>query len=522
MPTRRTTTSTFGTTRREAHDASAFYDRFAPPVLSDDEGVSTTRVVDRLFCGDSRDMGALPDASVALVVTSPPYFAGKEYEVALGEGHVPATYLDYLTMLTDVFAECVRVLEPGGRIAVNVANLGRRPYRSLAADVVGILQDRLGLLLRGEVVWVKARGATGSCAWGSFCSPANPVLRDLTERVVLASKGRFDRARSPAQRAAAGLPAEATLTKDEFMEATTDVWHLPAEQARRVSHPAPFPVSLPERLIHLFTYRDDVVLDPFCGSGSTAVAAVRTGRHYLGFDTDAAYLEIAAARIEAALEEAALPVTPRASAVTSAEGLLHSAGLSATRPPGGAYRPADVSLLADTAGGRTIPVAVVGGLTVAPSGFRAPDALLRTLGSAALLATRGLGPLLVLTPELPPAGSPAERALVEAVGRTVLVAVELGDPDAGAAIGRAIEDLDRAAREGREGPEPAVGRGEGSDGAGGPARLGVGEPGGGTDGRTVARQARVGRGPGSASVRSDGGSSGSEVVELPFGPAAGR
>src|SRR5260370_39250451 len=97
-------------------------------------------------------------------------------------------------MLRDVFAECARKLEPGGRIAVNVANLGRRPYRSLSSDIIRILQDDLRLLLRGEVIWQKARGSAGSCAWGSFQRPANPVLRDLTERVIIASKGRFDRA----------------------------------------------------------------------------------------------------------------------------------------------------------------------------------------------------------------------------------------------------------------------------------------------------------------------------------------
>jgi site-specific DNA-methyltransferase (adenine-specific) len=125
-------------------------------------------------------MDKVDDNSVALVVTSPPYFAGKEYEVALGEGGVPAGYAEYLAMLESVFADCVRTLEPGGRIAVNVANLGRKPYRSLSADVIWILQDRLRLLMRGEVIWVKARGATGSCAWGSFRRPSNPVLRDLT------------------------------------------------------------------------------------------------------------------------------------------------------------------------------------------------------------------------------------------------------------------------------------------------------------------------------------------------------
>ena len=115
--------------------------------------VAAAGVVDEIYVGDARRMDRVRSGSVALVVTSPPYFAGKAYEEELGEGHIPATYVEYLTMLEDVFAECVDKLEPGGRIAVNVANLGRKPYRSLSADVIGILQDRLGLLLRGEVIW---------------------------------------------------------------------------------------------------------------------------------------------------------------------------------------------------------------------------------------------------------------------------------------------------------------------------------------------------------------------------------
>src|SRR3546814_10670166 len=176
-------------------------------------------------------MDRVRPSSVALGVTSPPYFARKADEEGLGEGHIPATYVEYLTMLEDVLAECVAKLEAGGRIAVNVANLGRKPYRSLSADVIGILQDRLGLLLRGEVIWRKARGAGGNCAWGSFKQPANPVLRDLTERVVIASKGRFDRAVKPSVRAARGLPAEPTTTADEFMDATLDVWELAPERS---------------------------------------------------------------------------------------------------------------------------------------------------------------------------------------------------------------------------------------------------------------------------------------------------
>ena len=191
------------------------------------------------------------------------------------------------------------MLEPGGRIAVNVANLWRKPYRSLSADVIHILQDELRLLMRGEVIWRKAEGATGSVAWGSFRSARNPVLRDVTERVIFASKGRFDRALAPKVRAENGLPFENTTTTDEFMAATLDVWEIPPESARRVSHPAPFPVELPQRVINLYTYRGDLVLDPFMGSGSTLVAAARLGRRYVGFDTDPAYVDIARGRVAA-------------------------------------------------------------------------------------------------------------------------------------------------------------------------------------------------------------------------------
>jgi site-specific DNA-methyltransferase (adenine-specific) len=184
---RATATAAFGSSRRESHDASAFYERFVGPELTDDTTVVTPKKVDVIYRRDARDMSRLESNSVALVVTSPPYFAGKEYEQSLGENGVPGSYFEYLELLHDVFAECKRVLEPGGRIAVNVANLGRRPYRSLAGDVTEILQD-LGLLLRGEVVWWKGRAAGGSCAWGTFQRPSNPVLRDVTERIVIASK----------------------------------------------------------------------------------------------------------------------------------------------------------------------------------------------------------------------------------------------------------------------------------------------------------------------------------------------
>lgn len=304
MPTparrRQTKTATFGVSRREGHDASEFYARFGPPELSGDEVVVACPVSNVVRAADSRDLSFLPDRCVALVVTSPPYFAGKEYELAMGEGGVPASYVEYLGMLREVLGECARVLEPGGRMAVNVANLGRKPYRSLSADVAGILSDDLGLLLRGEIVWVKAKGATGSCAWGSYASAANPVLRDVTERVVVASKGRFDRALSKRERASRDLPHEDTIAAEQFREWTLDTWYFPSVSARRVGHPAPFPVELPRRLIELYTYRGDTVLDPFAGAGQVGIACIDAGRSYVLVDVDPDYVALAEGRLAAA------------------------------------------------------------------------------------------------------------------------------------------------------------------------------------------------------------------------------
>ena len=340
-----------------------------------------------MFCGDSRSMGKVADRSVALVVTSPPYFAGKAYEEELGEGHIPGSYLDYLEMLTEVFAECVRTLEPGGRIAVNVANLGRRPYRSLSSDVTAILQDRLRLLLRGEIIWQKQRGAAGNCAWGSFQRPGNPVLRDLTERVIVASKGRFDRAVSAKDRAKQGLPSVASIARDEFMDATLDVWELPAESATRVGHPAPFPVALPERLIELNTYLDDLVLDPFMGSGTTGVAAVRTGRHFVGYDTDQGYVDAARARIEAARSDGPR-VGADLSAKDRAQEAIAYAGYTDVRSDVRLPGAVDVSFSAVDRTGRSTLFDLCGAFSSTRGGLKRADVLWRAIGKASVIHQR--------------------------------------------------------------------------------------------------------------------------------------
>jgi DNA modification methylase len=380
-------------------------------------------------------------------------------------------------MLRDVFAECARKLEPGGRIAVNVANLGRRPYRSLASDVIHILQDDLHLLLRGEVVWQKARGSAGSCAWGSFQRPANPVLRDLTERVVIASKGRFDRAWTARQRLERGLPSTASLSRDEFMEATTDLWEIPAESARRVGHPAPFPVELPARLIHLYTYYDDLVLDPFMGSGTTAVAAVRTGRHYVGYDTDDGYVERTKARIVAERERLArleapsiapprfavpavagpAPVDedPQARAVREgrpakdvARHMLTQCGFTEIEPDVPMSGGVEVNFRASDELGNTWLFDVSGGFTSTRPGLKRTDTLWKALGKAAVLREiDAKTPLVLLTTDAPTSGSAGAQALnaLTGPGKPITAVLELRSPT----------DLERLADFAQRGPPKA-------------------------------------------------------------------
>ncbi len=433
-----TATSAFGVGRRESHDASAFYARFeAPEVSGDDTVVRAELPADPLFCGDARAMTELPDNSVALVVTSPPYYAGKEYEEALGQGHIPGSYLEFLDMLRDVFAECKRTLEPGGRIAVNVANLGRKPYRSLSSDVIRILQDDLRLLLRGEVIWHKHKGASGSAAWGSFRSAANPVLRDVTERVIIASKGRFDRARSARRREQADLPYRNDLTSDEFLAATLDVWEIPSERASRVGHPAPFPVELPRRVIQLYTYEDDLVLDPFLGSGTTAVAAVLTGRRYVGYDIEPEYLVIARDRVAAErhrlaaggepahdppMEMASLFADEDFQARASQEGktyqgiaerVLNECGFTIVKKDDRRAKVGvTINFVATDAKGQEWFFDVSGAFTTTRGGLRRTDTVWKTLGRASVLRRHYEDtPVVLLTSHLPRDGSGGDQAL---------------------------------------------------------------------------------------------------------------
>ena len=436
-----TQTSSFGVGRRESHDSSAFYARFAPPVIDPDERVGRRPQREGPILGDARSMSDLPSNSVALMVTSPPYFVGKEYEnevmVAARSGNVlsevPGSYCEYLRLLHDVFQECYRVLEPGGRMAVNVANLGRKPYRSLSADVIRIFGD-LGLFLRGEIIWRKAAASSGSCAWGSFRSPSNPVLRDVTERVVVASKGRFDRALSAAGRRTLGLPHVATTNSDEFMEATLDVWTIPAENARRVGHPAPFPVELPLRLIHLYTYENDLVLDPFMGAGTSLVAALYASRRGVGYDIDPEYVQIAEDR----LKQATVDTTEHRRVSVSVKGAralaqrtLEESGFNIikTAPKLGGTG-VSYDFLVENRHRQRWYVDVAGGFTTVQPGLQRSTVVWETLGKAHVLhetETANEPRVLVMTPKLPKPASSGRKA-INAVGpRRLFDLIELSN-----------------------------------------------------------------------------------------------
>lgn len=286
----KTTTSSFGVSKREGHDSSVYYGSKMYDDLVSQRDVGDTvefpsELENVVINGDSKSM-PLPDNCVHLVVTSPPYNASKAYDEDL-------SLTEYLSMLHDVFAECYRVLAPGGRMVVNVANLGRKPYIPLTSHVNLIMHD-IGFMHRGEVIWDKSASAGSSCAWGSFQSASNPCLRDIHEYLLMFSKGDYKLPRSKSERAEGRID---TIGKEEFIQQTKSIWSFATESAKRVNHPAPFPVELPKRCIEMFTFVGDVVLDPFLGSGTTAVAAKMTGRKYVGCDLSAEYCAIAEDRL---------------------------------------------------------------------------------------------------------------------------------------------------------------------------------------------------------------------------------
>ena len=286
-----TATSAFGVSKRESHDSSTYYNSRMTADLASSRDVGPKQELPEQFKNVILEQDArvlpMPDNCIQLVVTSPPYNASKVYDDDL-------SLKEYLDLLQDVFSECYRVLSPGGRMVVNVANLGRKPYIPLSTYINNIMLN-LGFLMRGEIIWDKSASAGSSCAWGSFQSASNPCLRDIHEYLLVFSKGDYKLPRTKNERANGRID---TIEKQEFIDHTKSIWRFPTERASRVNHPAPFPVELPRRCIEMYTFTGDVVLDPFNGSGTTCVAAKQTGRSYIGVDLSDEYCQIAHERLE--------------------------------------------------------------------------------------------------------------------------------------------------------------------------------------------------------------------------------
>ena len=286
----KTSTSAFGVSKREGHDSSTYYNSkmYDELVSSRDvgeEAVLPKELVDSVIQGDSKKM-PIPDNCVHLVVTSPPYNASKAYDEDL-------SLREYLSLLHEVFAECYRVLAPGGRMVVNIANLGRKPYIPLSSHI-NLIMHEIGFMHRGEIIWDKSASAGSSCAWGSFQSASNPCLRDIHEYLLVFSKGDYKLPRTKQERTEGRIDS---IARDDFIKHTKSIWSFPTESAKRVNHPAPFPIELPKRCIEMYSFVGDVVLDPFLGSGTTAVAAKMCGRTYVGLDLSQEYCAIALQRL---------------------------------------------------------------------------------------------------------------------------------------------------------------------------------------------------------------------------------
>jgi len=280
----KTATSSFGVVSRSNHDSTQFYksnlyegielktvDNKIQNRLSSDK-------LNQIYLHSSEKMSELPENCIHLMITSPPYNVTKDYDKNL-------TLTEYLELLSKVFQETYRVLVNGGRACINIANVGRKPYIPYSDYISQIMSD-IGFNNRGEIIWDKAASSGGSCAWGSWMSASNPILRDIHEYILIFSKGDLKREKG-----------ESTISRDDFLEWTKSIWRMNTVSAKKIGHPAPFPEELPHRLINLFSYKNDIILDPFMGAGTTAVAAIKNNRYFIGYEITEEYKNLADKRI---------------------------------------------------------------------------------------------------------------------------------------------------------------------------------------------------------------------------------
>lgn len=285
-----TKTSSFGTKGRVAHDSSKFYNsKLYKEIKNNNSDIIVNEfpneLLNTIIASSCENMKDIPNNSLHLMITSPPYNVSKEYDNDLSLN-------EYLSLLKNCFTETYRVLVDGGRACINIANIGRKPYIPLS-DYVSKIMIEIGFNMRGEIIWNKSAGAGISTAWGSFQSASNPILRDVHEYILIFSKGNYKRERDKNEKEL----RKDNITKEEFIEWTKSVWTMNTESAKRIGHPAPFPEELPNRLIKLFSFTNDIVIDPFMGSGTTAIAAIKNSRNFVGYEINKEYINLANNRI---------------------------------------------------------------------------------------------------------------------------------------------------------------------------------------------------------------------------------
>ena len=268
---------TSGSGARKAF-VSSFQDKTELNEVIDSNNES--KIIDKIFHKSSENMSELENNSVSLTVTSPPYNIGKDSDLDLTDD-------EYWAMMENILTETYRVTESGGRLVVNVANLGRKPYIPFSKYFTELLIE-IGFIMRGEIIWQKSKGANANFAWGSWLSASNPVIRDIHEYCLVFSK---DSLRKSSK-------GESSIKKEEFMESTLSIWNINPARAKKIGHPAPFPIELPQKFINLYTYKKDLVLDPFLGSGTTAVAAKLLERNFIGYEIEEKYIAIANNRLK--------------------------------------------------------------------------------------------------------------------------------------------------------------------------------------------------------------------------------
>ena len=250
--------------------------------------------MNKIICADVLDgLKQIPDNYASLMITSPPYSVGILYD----NYNDNMNYFEYLKWLKNVFLECKRTLRVGGRFAINMATITNRQedkdkeYIRILGKYLGNMMEEIGMLPFAEIIWSKQDAAGKKTAWGSFTSSSCPIIRSTHEFIYVFSKEQFR---------LDGDSELSDMTPEEFNEYTFSTWSIQPETSRNIDHPVPFPIELVKRIIKLYSYRGDVVLDPFNGSGTTCLTAYLLGRQYIGIDNSKKYCDFAENRIREA------------------------------------------------------------------------------------------------------------------------------------------------------------------------------------------------------------------------------